>query len=458
MSLCQGFISAISAIWATATQCFCISEHMGAFIVRQRSEDKRRSALDAYDRWQVGQILSGLPVGDNPFEAGPKAQFVPADTIEPAQYEWIWPGRIPLGALTLFSGDPKLGKSLATLAAVAAVTRGTPLPDPTAAEPAPAPRGSAIILSAEDDPARTIRPRLRAAGAELDRVHILSSMIEAEFRGAPDDPMAGPVQIERLPTLSPEDLQAVEQYATALGDCRLIVFDPISAYVGAAANRESDLRRALAPLKQMAERLGVAILLVTHHNKRGASGTNGKYRVLGQIGYVGISRANFMFLPDPDDPSGRRRLMLNNGLNLSDQQPGLVYVIRDDGEGPYCDWLPETIDLDADAALARTAQVNRARTSSRGAHRRDCEEWLRGYLTGGPKPATECAQAAQEAGFNRSLLERARAALAIRCVRLGFGKGACYYLSLPEASGPPLEGLADGADDHAPQFFAMHVK
>jgi hypothetical protein len=165
-----------------------------------------------------------------------------------------------------------------------------------------------------------------------------------------------------------------------------------------------------------------------------------------------------MFLPDPDDPSGRRRLMLSNGLNLSDRQPGLVHVIRDDGEGPYCDWLPETIDLDADAALARAAQVNKARTSSRGAHRRDCEEWLRGCLTGGPKPAAECAQAALGARFNRSVLERAWAALAIRSVRLGFGKGACYYLSLPEASGPPLGGPADGADDHAPRYFAMHVE
>jgi putative DNA primase/helicase len=388
--------------------------------------------LDAYERWKVYQILGGQPVSDEPLENGPTPRIVPASSIEPAQFEWIWPGRIPLGALTLFSGDPKLGKSLATLAAVAAVTRGTPLPDPTVTEPAPAPRGSAIILSAEDDPARTIRPRLHAAGAELDRVHILSSMVDAEFRGAPDDPRAGRVEIERLPTLSPQDLQAVEQYATALGDCRLIVLDPISAYVGAAANRESDLRRALAPLKQMAERLGAAILLVTHHNKRGASGTNGKYRVLGQIGYVGTCRTNFMFLPDPDDPSGRRRLMLNNGVNLSASQPGLVYVIRDDGEGPYCDWLPETIDLDADAALARTAQAHKVRNSGVFAHRRDCSEWLRSYLAEGPKPAKECEHAALVAGFTGSILHRARIALAIRCVRSGFGKGSSVRWCMPD--------------------------
>jgi len=34
----------------------------------------------------------------------------------PAQkLRWLWPGRVPLGKLTLFAGDPGLGKSLVTL-------------------------------------------------------------------------------------------------------------------------------------------------------------------------------------------------------------------------------------------------------------------------------------------------------------------------------------------------------
>jgi putative DNA primase/helicase len=408
---------------------------MGAFIVRHRSKDKQQAALEAYERWQVGQILGGQPVGDNPFETGPKAQIVPASAIPTAPIEWIWPGRIPLGMLTLFSGDPKLGKSLVTLGAVAAVTRGGPLPVGGAAGSAMAPKGSAIILSAEDDPARTIAPRLRAAGADLDRVHLLSTLVETQFHGSANNFEAGLVESERMPTIAPEDLKIIEQHAAALGDCRLIVFDPVLAYVG---GRAMDLPRMLAPVRRMAERLGAAIVLVTHHSKQGAWGTNGKYRVLGAIGFVGTCRANFLFMRDPDDPSGRRVLMLDNGPNLAESQPGLVYVIRDDGAAPYCDWLPETIDMNADAALAHAAQVCRSGAAGMFSRRRDCEKWLRSYLAGGPKLATECEAAALAAGFTSSILHRARVALAVHCVRSGFGKGACYHWCLPEtASGSP---------------------
>ena len=68
-----------------------------------------------------------------------------------------------------------------------------------------------------------------------------------------------------MPTLAAEDLDVIERRAAALGDCRLIVFDPISAYI---AGRDSDVRRALTPLRDLAARLGAAVLLITHHSKR----------------------------------------------------------------------------------------------------------------------------------------------------------------------------------------------
>src|SRR5690349_11871484 len=77
--------------------------------------------------------------------------------IERQKLQWLWPGRVPLGKLTLFAGDPGLGKSLATLDIAARVTRGIVWPDGAAAAGT---AGSVIILSAEDDAADTIRPRL----------------------------------------------------------------------------------------------------------------------------------------------------------------------------------------------------------------------------------------------------------------------------------------------------------
>lgn len=390
---------------------------------------RRAAAEEARQMWQVERILNGLPDDEahqpDDFDPSPRAQTLPASAIAPENIEWLWPGRIPMGMLTLFSGDPKLGKSLAALSVLAAVSRGGSLPGDTD-EPVAVPRGSAILLSAEDDPARTIVPRLRAAGADLDRVHILSTMLEPEFRGFRAHVPAS----HRMPTASAEDLKAIERRAEALGDCRLIVFDPVSAYLG---GRDADVRRALAPLNDLAARRNVAVVLITHLGKRGAGGTNGKYRVRGSIDYVGVCRANFLFLADPDDPGGRRRLMLDNGCNLAPRHPGLAFVVEDEGGVARLEWLPETLDLDADAALARAVKSGPSGTGNRLVRRHACEEWLRGYLAGGPRPAGECEQAAIAAGFNRPMLHRARVALAVRSIRTGFGQGSGCWLSLPDA-------------------------
>ena len=60
-----------------------------------------------------------------------------------------------------------------------------------------------------------------------------------------------------------------------------------------------------------------------------------------------------------------------------------------------------------EAALARAVKAVKSGGSAKGSRRRDCEEWLRGYLAEGSKPATECERAALAAGFNRPLLVRA---------------------------------------------------
>jgi putative DNA primase/helicase len=395
--------------------------------------------------WRACPNVTGHAEPEPDVDSGLEAQLISASAIAPQRIEWLWPGRIPLGMLALFSGDPKLGKSLAALSLIAAVTRGGVLPGGGADGPGMAPLGSAILLSAEDDWARTIVPRLLAAGADLDRVKMISTMLDPEGPGSSG---------VRPPTASAADLRAIERRAAELGDCRLIVFDPITAYLG----RNVDARRALEPLKQMAARLNATVLLITHLNKRGGSGTNGKYRVLGDIGYVGVCRTNFLFLPDPDDPSGGRRLMLDNGANLAEKQPALPYVVRKEDDVAVVEWLPETIELDANAALTRTVKGSQSSASGRLGRRHVCEEWLRGYLADGPKPAKECERAALVAGFNRPQLDRARAALAVRHVRSGFGKGACYHICLPEADGDLHDAPELVAGAHAPQFSLSHFR
>ncbi len=233
---------------------------------------------------------------------GRRARLTCAVDLKPCAVEWLWSGRVPLGMITMFAGDPKLGKSYVTLAMAAALSRGLPLP----MSDRPDRPGSTILMSAEDDPARTIVPRLVAGGADLTKIHILESVILANGS-------------EALPSLR-ADIDAITAAAARLGDCRLIVIDPVSAYLkGVDDNRNAALRGVLTPLNRLAERLGAAVVLVSHLTKAGSA--NRKHRVLGSIAYVGACRANHLFVADPDDPTGRRVLMLDNGGNVAPPAP-----------------------------------------------------------------------------------------------------------------------------------------
>jgi putative DNA primase/helicase len=336
----------------------------------------------------------------------PRIKLTRAAEVVCRPVEWLWSGRIPLGMLTLFAGDPKLGKSYVTLGLAAAVSRGAPLPDAPQVGTVP---GSVVLLSAEDDPSRTIVPRLKAAGADLGKIHILESVYLAD-------------DTEALPSLR-ADQDAIEAAVEAAGDCRLVVIDPVSAYLGGIDDhRNNELRGVLSPLKALAERHNIAVVLVTHLNKGTAA--SAKHRVIGSIAYVGAARANFLFVKDKDDPNGRRVFMLSAGCNLTADPPTLAYRIEDSEDGPVIAWESDPIPITAEAALAAES----ADTEER-AERVECDRWLRDMLAHGPVLHAEIVAAGREAGFNLSALNRSKARIGARTNREGFGKGSrCYWI------------------------------
>jgi len=345
------------------------------------------------------------PSAPAPTARGRGVKMTCAIDLEPRDVEWLWPGRVPLGMITMFAGDPKLGKSLVTLAMAAALSRGLPLP-----QGGPVNRsGSTLLMSAEDDAARTIIPRLTAAGADLAKVHILESVVLANGS-------------EALPSLR-HDIEVITAAAARLGDCRLIVIDPVSAYLkGVDDNRNAALRGVLSPLKTLAERLAAAVVLVSHLTK--AASANGKHRVLGSIGYVGACRANHLFVPDPQDPTGRRVLMLDNGGNVAPAAPTLAYTIEDTGDAPRVVWSDEPVPITVEEALRLRPEMAAREPEP---DMIDCEEWLRATLAGGPILAADLRRAGEEAGFAWITLRRARSRIGAVIRREGFGPGSKYY-------------------------------
>jgi len=165
--------------------------------------------------------------GDTPaFQSdGPKAILRNLDDVERQLLEWLWPGRIPLGKLTLLAGDPGLGKSFVTLDIAARVSRGDSWPDtPLLKQSA----GNVVLFNAEDDLADTIAPRLDQAKADDTRIVAVEGV--AAFG-------------QRRHFSLEHDLPRLEEVLKNHSDTRLVVIDPIAAYCGNIdSHRNTDVR------------------------------------------------------------------------------------------------------------------------------------------------------------------------------------------------------------------------
>jgi putative DNA primase/helicase len=232
--------------------------------------------------------------------------------IEARPIAWLWRGRIARGKPTLIAGHPGLGKSQITASMTAVVTTAGLWP----VDRSRAPLGSVLILSAEDDPADKIRPRLEAAGADIAKISILKAVVQYTPTGE---------ELHRGFNLK-SDIRQLERAIAEIGDVVLVVIDPISAYIGSTdSHNNADVRGLLAPLSDMASRQNVALVLVSHLNKGGA-GTEALMRVTGSLAFVAAARAAYIVAKDPEDE--HRRLFLPAKNNIAADTGGLAFRIE----------------------------------------------------------------------------------------------------------------------------------
>ena len=327
--------------------------------------------------------------------------------IQSEPIKWLWPGRIALGKLTLIAGDPGLGKSLLTIFLAAAVSKGYVWP----LDGSPSPIGSVVLLSAEDDPADTIRPRLDAAEADCRRIHILQAIREIDGEGNPTQRM---FSFRR-------DIAVLEELLPSLSDCRLVIIDPVSAYLdGIESHKNSDVRGLLAPLAKLAADHGIAIVLVQHLNKN--SGSNAMYRAMGSVAFIAAARAAYVVTKDKDNQE--RRLVMPVKNNLAKDTTGLAYSILEAENGaPVIAWELEPVTMTADEALT-PADSNEEKTDT---------EWaitiLEDILSKGPVQAVAVQKEAKQAGISSKQLRRAREKLGIKPKKAGFKDGWVWSLT-----------------------------
>ena len=349
--------------------------------------------------------------------------------LQPERVEWLWPGRIARGKHTCIAGEPGTGKSQLSIAIAAAISTGGQWP----CGEGRAPLGSVIILSAEDGAADTIVPRLTAAGANLDRIHIVSAVGNEKGRRGFD---------------LKADLDELEKKIAEIGEVVLIVIDPISSYMGKTdSHKNTEVRGVLEPIAEMAERTRVAVCSVTHFSKPNAGkATKALHKFIGSIAFVAAARAAFAVLEDPNDKD--RRLFLHAKNNLAEPPQGLAFRLEQVivGEGivtSRVDWEPDPITSTADEALAADGKSNLALV--------EAEDFLEALLADGPVPSKQVEEEAEEAGIAKATLRRAKANLGIKPYKDGMRGG--WFCALPNALNPTEDAhLKDvstfGTDEH----------
>lgn len=328
---------------------------------------------------------------------------------------WLWPGRIACGKVTIIAGHPGIGKSQISASLAAIVSTGGLWPDGDAH----AELGAVAICSAEDDAADTLKPRLMAAGADMARCHVLDAVHELGRDG--------------LPTLRgfdlSRDVSRLEATLAQLGDIRLLFIDPISAYLGGVdSHRHADVRALLAPLSDMAARLDVAVVAISHLSKGGGEAIA---RVTGSLAFIAAARAAWLVVKDPQHDARRLFLALKN--NLGPDGSGLAFgidaVTIGDIETSRVVWSADPVTMTADEALtaARSGREQRAAPQSDEAY-----AWLAQVLAKGPVPTVEIQQRARADGVSWRTVERAKDRLGVRSRRHGFGDAGRWAWELPQ--------------------------
>lgn len=360
-----------------------------------------------------------------------KAMTLRMSDVQPIPISWLWPGRIALGKLTLIAGDPGLGKSLVSISLAANVSKAGMWP----LEGSQAPLGSVVLLSAEDDPGDTIRPRLDAAEADCSRIHIIQAIRDVDAEGKPTQRMFS----------FRKDIAVLEELLPTLPDCRLLIIDPVSAYLdGTKSHENAEVRGVLAPLAKLASDFGVAVVVVQHLNKN--SGDNAMYRSMGSIGFVAAARAAYIVTKDKDNQD--RRLVMPVKNNLAKDTTGLAYSIVESGNGaPMLVWESEPVLITADEALGRS-DTNEEKTKIEWA-----KQVLLSVLANGPVTAAEINREAKQAGISVSTLNRAKDRLGIKPKKTDFKGGWVWSLPANEdiqTSEDTASGVVDilGRDEH----------
>ena len=204
----------------------------------------------------------------------------PLAEIEMRSIEWLEKPLWQQSAFELLSGPKGAGKGTYLAGLAARITHA---------------ERNVVFVSTEDSAEIDLKPRLVAAGADIDRCSIIRQHVQL-----------------------PGDVEELRLLAGELGNVGMLVIDPVANHIGKSnSNHDAEVREAIAPLNGLANDLGCLLIGVRHPGKDRSRGALAS--ILGSTAWTDTPRAVVMIAVDDEDPALRHIQVVagNRSLNGS---------------------------------------------------------------------------------------------------------------------------------------------
>jgi hypothetical protein len=355
-------------------------------------------------------------------EAGPQLVVRKASEVPDEHLELAFGGRLTRGAFPFVVGPAESGKGMFIVWLIACLTTGAAFPGDDITRPPM----NVLICVTEDSEGR-VKSRLRAAGADLDRVF---------FIGGPEVRRGGLVMPS--PMRLDDDASSLVRHAQQLQAGALFLetvvehFGDREGKVRRGTNNEAEVRSALAPFRAVCQTAGLFGLGAIHPRKSVEGGVEDS--ISGSAAFRNVPRGTLHIYRDPTDKTlSPVRLLFTSKASYLKAHPETLrfhiyswddYLagpcqcpIRNCGHEGRLMWDTNLTDERSDEDIWK--QIVQRNAPRRDVAVLEAEKFLRSLMTNGKimMPPDEIFELAKDEGNSRESVQRAKRNLKLVSLR-----------------------------------------
>lgn len=325
------------------------------------------------------------PVDSPLLAAAVKLELISGDEIEPELIDWLWLEMLARGKFHVLAGAPGCGKTTVALRLAATLTCGGLWPDGTRA-----PVCNVLIWSGEDDIKDTLHPRLIAMGADRRRYKFVGAVGGRQFDPATDLPL-------------------LREAAREIGNVGLLIVDPIVNAVTGDSHKNTETRRSLQPIVDLAQELNAVLLGISHFTK-GTAGRDPIERVTGSLAFGAMPRIVLAAAKVKDEESGdEERIFVRAKSNIGPDGGGFKFELKQLPLPNYPRLVASTVQWGESLEGAARDLLKEAESAGESSKTEDAEELIQETMRtkGGEASATDLQTALGAAGIGKHSRYRA---------------------------------------------------